>query len=398
MKRHKSIHSIFPNTDTTTIEEKEIKQLIDLYPNKWSQILLTKKYSKLLKYINAKTPLLSNSEYTLVTKCYWIFNKLTDFPLCKVDNKPIYKNVRQFDYPCYDTCCKRCGQIYAGWKRVKRNNYDYSQIDNAKKQKKYLQSIIESKDSNFKTEYFELITKYKNNPIQHININQCINSPTLYSEKHHINPKWYYITNNLQVDNSDNNLVRVSFEDHVKLHILLVKHFKAINDKPNYYKSLCACKAFCRVLNLADDIYKINVNDLEQLKIYKILADAEFAKKHSGKNCHLFKWDKATLQLMLTDYVLSNYDLAILTKKYNYTSTHDNFRALLRRNNISYTLPFNISKKCSKCLPTYEQYIEYKTYYNSFGFAEFVKKYNYPSSKRTLLVLFNKCQNAYKYK
>ena len=44
---------------------------------------------------------------------------------------------------------------------------------------------------------------------------------TCYTEYHHINQRKYYKLCNLPVDNSKNNLVLLSFADHVKAHWLL---------------------------------------------------------------------------------------------------------------------------------------------------------------------------------
>ena len=396
-QRTYNILDLYPNYNGIDEEQIVLKKIIMEYPNKWSQLLTERQeYRKIYDYIINRTEKLNDSKYTLITKCYWIFNNITDFPKCKVDNKHILKNVRSFIHPCYDTCCKRCGQIFAGWERVTRNDYDYSQIKSVKKSPKYLQSIFESKDSNYKKQYFDIINKYKKTPIQFIKLEQCIDNPELYSEKHHINPRWYFNTNKIQIDNSDNNIIRVTYEDHVNLHFLLVKHYECINDTRNYYKALYACKAFYKRIHSTEKIYQLSNDVLAQLKLYKIQADAAFAKTHSGKNCHLFKWDKQTLEKMLIDFVKSNYDLNILKQKYNYTSSYDNFRALLRRNNISYQLRFDITRKNNKCLPTKEQYIEYKNIYDKYGFSSFQKKYNYPSEKRALMFLLKMCFNKYK--
>lgn len=396
-QRTYNIFELYPNYDGIDNEQVVLKQLIMDYPNKWSQLLLERSELKTIyEYILRKTPKLTDEKYDLVTKCYWIFNNIIDFPKCKVDGKTIFKNVRSFIQPCYDTCCKKCGQIFAGWKRVKRNDYDYNQIKNARKQPKYLLSIFETKDSEYKKQYFKIIENYKNNPISFVKIQDCLNNPELYSEKHHINPRWYYITNKIEIDNSDLNLIRVRYEDHVKLHFLLVKHYECIKDKRNYYKALYACKAFCKKLNTTEKIYELPEDILTQLKIYKIQADSVFAKLHSGKNCHLFKWDKQTLKNMLHDYVAENYNLKILKEKYNYNSDEYNFRALLKRNKMSYPMHFKIGCKNNKCFPTKNQYLEYKNIYEQFGFEYFKTKYNYPCQERALVQLFKKCIKLYK--
>ena len=396
-QRTYNILDLFPNYDGIDKEQIILKQLMMEFPNKWSQLLIERnEYKYIYEYIQSKTPKLSNKKYTMITKCYWIFNNIQDFPKCKVDNKQILKNVRSFIHPCYDTCCKKCGQIFAGWKRVKRNDYDYNQILKAKNNKFYLKSILESDESIYKTEYLNIINKYKANPIKHFDLTTCIKYPNLYSEKHHIIPKWYFIANKIQIDNSDNNLVRVSYEDHVNLHFLLVKHFEIINDKPNFYKAVYACKAFYKQINSDYAFHQLSVDKLQQLKLLKIQADHIYGKTHSGKNCHLFKWDKKTLKNMLIDFIESDYNLSILKEKYNYTSGHSNFRALLKRNKIAFQNYFIISQKINKFLPTEKQYKQYLTDYQQLGFEAFQKKYNYPNTHDKLLFIFNQCKVKYR--
>lgn len=52
-------------------------------------------------------------------------------------------------------------------------------------------------------------------------INAARLNPPKEGHKHHIIPKCWYKSQNLDIDNSDNNLVLLSYEDHVKVHELL---------------------------------------------------------------------------------------------------------------------------------------------------------------------------------
>ena len=63
--------------------------------------------------------------------------------------------------------------------------------------KKYLRSLFETEDTKYKQEYLEIIQYYKDNPIKKYTADEIIKNPKLYSEIHHIIPRWYYKANNL---------------------------------------------------------------------------------------------------------------------------------------------------------------------------------------------------------
>ena len=63
-------------------------------------------------------------------------------------------------------------------------------------------------DNEYLDQYVDLITDY------HLNTNG-------YCEKHHIQPRAYYQYNNLDIDNSESNLITLSYQDHIKAHYLL---------------------------------------------------------------------------------------------------------------------------------------------------------------------------------
>lgn len=51
-------------------------------------------------------------------------------------------------------------------------------------------------------------------------INHARRNPPVKGHKHHIIPKCWYKANNLQIDNSPVNLVKLSYEQHLKVHLL----------------------------------------------------------------------------------------------------------------------------------------------------------------------------------
>lgn len=59
--------------------------------------------------------------------------------------------------------------------------------------------------------------------LQYIQLIQCPNNTAEYTEKHHIIPRSYFKLNHLAVDNSADNLVRLSYIEHCKAHVLLCK-------------------------------------------------------------------------------------------------------------------------------------------------------------------------------
>lgn len=78
-------------------------------------------------------------------------------------------------------------------------------------------AFIEPNNSNLK-QYIDLI----NNP-SIINQNQIIHI-------HHIIPRCWFIKNNIEIDNSNENTIRLSIKDHIISHTLLARYYHDIND------------------------------------------------------------------------------------------------------------------------------------------------------------------------
>jgi hypothetical protein len=83
----------------------EIKEIIEKYPFHYQ--IKIKSNPDLLKFIEAKTPLLNDSFYKLSTKIYWVLHNIYEFPRCLVCNKPFTNNiVITHDYPKF--CSSKC--------------------------------------------------------------------------------------------------------------------------------------------------------------------------------------------------------------------------------------------------------------------------------------------------
>lgn len=74
----------------------ELKRLVSEHPRAYFK-MLNAKYSRkagkpltyLRDWVNAMTPKLSNAEYSVSTKAYWILNGVVDFPKCQVCGEEI---------------------------------------------------------------------------------------------------------------------------------------------------------------------------------------------------------------------------------------------------------------------------------------------------------------------
>lgn len=72
-------------------------------------MLKTKKYNYLFNWLNTSLPLLQDNIYSIPTKCYWILNGITDFPVCPTCNKKyIGKNINNITKGYNKTCSQLC--------------------------------------------------------------------------------------------------------------------------------------------------------------------------------------------------------------------------------------------------------------------------------------------------
>ena len=99
--------------------ENEIKRLISEYPVHFTRMLESKGKHKnrakdrtyLLNYINTCTPKLNSPFYTTLTKLYWIFNDIEDFPKCanpNCQNKMVNFNVKNLKDGYIKYCSRDC--------------------------------------------------------------------------------------------------------------------------------------------------------------------------------------------------------------------------------------------------------------------------------------------------
>lgn len=105
------------------------------------------------------------------------------------------------------------------------------------------------KDSNYLNDYINLI------------FDNVIEKDGWKTQKHHIIPRHYFIHNNLDVDNTEENIVELSYKDHIKAHIYLAKCCINIEDiKANSAAALymtCNSTRISRAeINSLDDIYE----------------------------------------------------------------------------------------------------------------------------------------------
>lgn len=90
-----------------------LKDILNKHKCQYFRILKRKENADLLKWINDKTPLLSDKYYKLSTKIYWILNGITEFPRCKNINcnREMRQNVGQGSRGYRNYCCQRCAGL-----------------------------------------------------------------------------------------------------------------------------------------------------------------------------------------------------------------------------------------------------------------------------------------------
>ena len=55
-----------------------------------------------------------------------------------------------------------------------------------------MKTIFEMPESIWKDAYLNVMTFYRQYPIEYHSIDECIGNHSLYSEEHHITPLWFY--------------------------------------------------------------------------------------------------------------------------------------------------------------------------------------------------------------
>ena len=107
----KQVKQIFEEIEALESYRAQIFTICKKFPQSYPNIIKSKRFVHLYRYIIKNTPLLRNTRYKLSTKIYWVLHNLTDFPICKNEKcqkKLINKNVATVfsNYPqfCNQTC------------------------------------------------------------------------------------------------------------------------------------------------------------------------------------------------------------------------------------------------------------------------------------------------------
>ena len=231
--------------------------------------------------------------------------------------------------------------------------------------KKYLRSLFETEDTKYKQEYLEIIQYYKDNPIKKYTADEIIKNPKLYSEIHHIIPRWYYKANNLQLNNNDENIVRLPFDKHIKVHLLLVKHFEKINDKLNYYKAIRACVALDISISCKKEITKEALDELLQIRIRDIEYQRQIALDVNSRETNPWrKYSKQQLQEILDAY--EKQDFSNIFEKYPVLKSEKYVYLFLKRRG------FNPTKRTYNRAYSIDELVEFAKLYSQYGF-QYVK-------------------------
>lgn len=110
-------------------------------------------------------------------------------------------------------------------------------------------------------EYNDFFNSYYNLIIDNLDT-ECIKNKT---EKHHIIPRYYFKANNIEIDNSNTNLVNLSYKDH-----LLAHYYLTLCSKGGYKNS-----NFVAVLNMVGkNVFSMSLEDL-----YELLPEYERLKE-----------------------------------------------------------------------------------------------------------------------
>lgn len=119
-------------------------------------------------------------------------------------------------------------------------------------------------------------------------INKARLNPPANGHKHHIIPRCWFKMNNLPVDNSDNNLVLLSVEDHIKVHKLLTLCAKdsKFRGKMNYAYSRLTTDNVDWSLNkgIGSSNYGKKFTEEHKKKLSDSLKGRIFTKEHRSKS------------------------------------------------------------------------------------------------------------------
>ena len=249
--------------------------------------------------------------------------------------------------------------------------------------KKYLRSLFETEDTKYKQEYLEIIQYYKDNPIKKYTTDEIIKNPKLYSEIHHIIPRWYYKANNLQLNSNDENIVRLPFDKHIKVHLLLVKHFEKINDKLNYYKAIRACVALDISISCKKEITKEILDELLQIRIRDIEYQRQIALDVNSRETNPWrKYSKQQLQEILDAY--EKQDFSNIFEKYPVLKSEKYVYLFLKRRG------FNPTKRTYNRAYSIDELVEFAKLYSQYGFQYIKDNTRYRGNINSFLYILDR--------
>jgi len=86
-----------------------IRDIIAKHPKTFGHVIKSSKNKDIITFLDSMFPLLADNFYKLNTKLYWLFNGLSDFPVCECPDchSKILRNAFFYDrYPLY--CSRSC--------------------------------------------------------------------------------------------------------------------------------------------------------------------------------------------------------------------------------------------------------------------------------------------------
>lgn len=124
----------------------KIQEAIRQHPNSWHRLLKSKHFDlSIIESLDFYCPKVKGDEYKIMTKVYWLFNGLEDFPKCgnsKCNNTFEHHNVMSLVLGYRKNCCPQCAKDSDERKRLYaetcRKNYgvdNISQYEGTKRKK-----------------------------------------------------------------------------------------------------------------------------------------------------------------------------------------------------------------------------------------------------------------------
>ena len=134
---------------------------------------------------------------------------------------------------------------------------------------------------------FDIIKYRQQNPLKYISHKDRRPSDYIYCHEHHIIPKHVYKHLNKSIDNSKQNLVTVSVEEHVKLHYFYAKYF--LERSENEHNELWHFLAFANAcaVNFA---LNTNIFLITESQFQTILSETNLIKRNTSSVYNKALW------------------------------------------------------------------------------------------------------------